>query len=136
MLVNCVAYRKGEKIADLSIDQISDYISRPDTFVWVAIKDPEESELTSLQREFNLHELAVDDARQGHQRPKIEEYGDSLFVVLHTVEMGKTKDLEIGEVAIFVGKNYVLTIRHRSSKGFTVVRQRTEQEPELLKYGA
>ena len=136
MLINCVAYRDGKKLADLTIDQISDYVSSPDTFVWVAIKDPEVTELNTLQQEFGLHELAVEDARQGHQRPKLEEYGDSLFVVLHTVETGADKTLEIGEVEIFVGKNYILTIRHRISKGFTSVRQKCEQEPELLKHGS
>ncbi len=83
-----------------------------------------------------MHELAVDDARHGHQRPKIEEYGDSLFVVIHTVEQAKTPDgdeeLLSGEVDIFVGRNYVLSMRQRTQVGFSAVRARAEREPELL----
>ncbi len=135
MLVTCAAYQAGKKIAELPVAQIREYLSRSDTFVWVAIRDPEPSELDTIQREFNLHELAVEDARQGHQRPKIEEYGDSLFVVFHTIETGNQETLDMGEVAVFVGKNYVLTIRHKTTKGFAAVRERCEQEPELLKYG-
>ena len=81
MLVNCVAYTEGRKLADIPVEDISEYVKRPNCFVWVALKDPEPSELEMMQEEFSLHELAVDDARHGHQRPKIEEYGDSLFAV-------------------------------------------------------
>ena len=92
-----------------------------------------------MAEEFGLHELAVEDARKGHQRPKIEEYGDSLFAVLHTVEMAKspegTDQLRVGEVAIFVGRNYVLSVRQHTQMGFAAVRARTEREPELLKHG-
>jgi len=77
----------------------------------------------------------VDDARKGHQRPKIEEYGDSLFAVIHTLEP-KDGELNIGEVDIFVGPNYVLSVRSHSEKSFTSVRARSEREPHLLKYGA
>ena len=90
-----------------------------------------------MAEEFGLHELAVDDARHGHQRPKIEEYGDSLFAVLHTIEREKGADgdelLDTGEVDVFVGPNYVLSVRHRTHVGFADVRARTEREPELLK---
>ena len=81
MLVNCVAYQEGRKLADITIEQISEYVSRPDCFVWVGLKDPGPGELAVMQKEFSLHELAVEDARHGQQRPKIEEYGDSLFAV-------------------------------------------------------
>ena len=79
MLVNCVAYEDGRKIADLHPDEISDYLERPHCFVWVALKDPGPGELAQMQHEFGLHDLAVEDAQHGHQRPKIEQYGDSLF---------------------------------------------------------
>jgi magnesium transporter len=88
-----------------------------------------------MQHEFDLHELAVEDARHGHQRPKIEEYGDSLFAVLHTPQM-KDGELEVGEVDIFTGPNYVLSVRSRTEKGFAAVRARCEREPELLKEGS
>ncbi len=134
MLVNCVAYEKGKRV-DISVDQISDYLKRPDCFVWVAIKDPEESELDVLQREFDLPQLAAEDARHGHQRPKIDEYENSLFVVLQPVEK-EGDELRVGEVAIFVGDRYVLTVRRGAREGFAGVRRRSEQEPDLLRHGA
>jgi len=135
MLVNCVAYRDGKRIGDIEPPQISDYLKQEGTFVWVALKDATEAELTSMQEEFDLHPLAVEDARHGHQRPKVEEYGDSLFVVLHTVEV-HGDDLHVGEVDIFVGPNYVLSVRNRTERGFTDVRARAEREPQLLKHGS
>jgi magnesium transporter len=135
MLVNCVAYSEGRKLADIPLAEISDYLKQPNCFVWVAIKDPEPSDLEVMQEEFGLHELAVEDARHGHQRPKIEEYGDSLFAVLHTIEV-KDDDFVQGEVDVFVGPNYILSIRRRTEKGFADVRTRCEREPELLKHGS
>ncbi|GIX28554.1 MAG: magnesium transport protein CorA [Burkholderiales bacterium] len=136
MLINCVAYQDGRKLADLPVERISDYLVKPGGFVWVALKDPTPQELSQMQEEFNLHELAVEDARHGHQRPKIEEYGDSLFVVLQVIEMRDDGELTVGEVDIFVGSNYVLSIRSGAERGFQDVRARCEREPELLRYGA
>jgi magnesium transporter len=140
MLVSCVAYEHGHKIADIPVADISEYVSRPNTFVWVALVEPTPEEMDEMAKEFGLHELAVEDARKGHQRPKIEEYGDSLFAVLHPAEMIRNADgreeLNIGEVDIFVGRNYVLTVRHRTQVGFSGVRARTEREPENLSHGA
>jgi magnesium transporter len=135
MLVNCVAYQEGRKLADIDKREISDYLARPGCFVWVALRDATDEELLEMQEEFDLHPLAVEDARHGHQRPKIEEYGDMLFVVLQTVEvMGD--ELKAGEVDIFVGRNYVLSVRQRSEQGFLGVRSRAEREPELLRNGS
>jgi magnesium transporter len=140
MLVSCVAYEDGRKLADIPVGDISEYVHRPNCFIWVAMFEPAQSELDQMAEEFGLHELAIEDASKGHQRPKIEEYGDSLFAVLHPVEIVKlddgTDDLKIGEVDIFVGPNYVLTVRHRTQLGFASVRARTEREPELLRHGA
>ncbi len=135
MLVNCVAYQDGKKLAEIPVEDISTYVSRPDCFVWVALKDATPAELEQMREEFDLHELAVEDAQHGHQRPKIEEYGDSLFAVLHTVEMNG-EELQVGEVDIFVGRNYVLSVRNRTLKGFQDVRARCEREPELLRHGS
>src|ERR1700710_3151207 len=99
MLINCVAYENGKKLGDISVEEISDYIARPGCFVWVALKDAEPEELSVMQHEFGLHELAVEDAHHGHQRPKIEEYGDSLFAVLHTVEL-RDDQLYTGEMLV------------------------------------
>jgi magnesium transporter len=140
MLVSCVAYEEGRKIADIPVADVSEYVHRPDCFVWVALFEPTQAELEEIAQEFDLHELAVEDASKGHQRPKIEEYGDSLFAVLHPVEIVKTEDgsddFRIGEVDVFVGTNYVLTVRHRTQLGCAAVRARTEREPELLRHGA
>jgi magnesium transporter len=135
MLINCVAYEEGRKLADIDKREISQYLARPGCFVWVALRDATDEELSEMQEEFDLHPLAVEDARHGHQRPKIEEYGDMLFVVLQTVEvMGD--ELKAGEVDIFVGRNYVLSVRQRSEQGFLGVRSRAEREPELLRNGS
>jgi magnesium transporter len=135
MLINCAAYQDGKKLGDIRKEEIHDYLSRPGCFVWVALKDATPDELSEMQAQFGLHELAVEDARHGHQRPKLEEYGDSLYAVVHTVEPDGD-ELRVGEVSIFVGRNYVLSVRNRTEQGFTNVRQRTEREPHLLKHGA
>ena len=134
MLVNCVVYERGERLADIPVSDIRLHLAKPGCFVWVALKEPEASELASLQEEFGLHELAVEDAQHGHQRPKIEEYGPSLFVVLRMVEW-PGDDLQTGEVAVFVGPQYVISVRRGAQHGFTEVRRRCEQEPELLRHG-
>lgn len=139
MLVSCVAYQNGRKLADIPVEDVSEYVSRPDCFVWVALRDPSSEELDQMAEEFGLHPLAAEDAHKGHQRPKIEEYDDSLFAVLQTIEQppeDPDAPLRVGEVAIFVGTNYVLSVRLRTGKGFSEVRARTEREPELLSHGA
>jgi len=135
MLINCVAYQDGKKLSDIPVEDISEYVSHPDCFVWVALREAEPRELEQMQHEFSLHELAVEDARHGHQRPKIEEYDDSLFAVVHTVEL-IDGELNIGELDVFVGDNYVLSARNRSRQGFLGVRARCEHEPHLLKLGS
>jgi magnesium transporter len=139
MLVNCVAYQNGRKLGDIPVEDISEYVCRPDCFVWVALFDPPPTELDQMAEEFGLHPLAVEDACKGHQRPKIEESHDSLFAVVQTVEKappGGDTALHVGEVAIFVGPNYILSVRLRTEKGFAEVRARTEREPELLSHGS
>ena len=135
MLINCVAYQEGKKLSDITVEAISDYIAIPDTFVWVALREPENAELLTMQEEFGLHELAVEDAMRGNQRPKIEEYGESLFVVIQTVEL-TGDELNIGEVDIFVAENYVLSSRNNVNRGFLGVRARAEREPHLLSKGS
>lgn len=135
MLINCVAYQKGKKLADIPIAEISDYLVQPDCFVWVALRDAAPEELSEMQHEFGLHELAVEDAHHGHQRPKIEEYDDSIFAVIHLIEI-IDGELNFGELAVFVGRNYVLSVRNSSQQSFLGVRSRCEQEPHLLKLGA
>ncbi len=135
MLINCVAYQDGRKLADLDIEEISDYLEKPDCFVWVALRDATDAELEKMREEFGLHPLAVEDAHNGHQRPKIEEYGETLFAVVHLLEL-QQGEIKQGEVDIFVGRNFVLSVRNRSDQHLLGVRERCEREPELLRQGA
>lgn len=135
MLINCVAYQEGKKLCDIPVEAISDYLALPETFVWVALHDPQPAELATMKEEFGLHELAVEDALRGHQRPKIEEYGDSLFAVVRMVELNGD-ELNVGELDVFIGPNYVLSARNNASKGFLGVRARAEREPHLLTMGS
>lgn len=135
MLINCVAYQEGKKLSDIPVETISDYLCKPGCFVWVALRDATDAEMAEMKEEFNLHELAVEDAARGHQRPKIEEYGDCLFTVVHTVDLEGDR-LVTGELAIFAGSNYVLSVRRDATKGFMGVRARAEREPHLLKMGS
>lgn len=134
MLVNSVAYKDGKKIADVAREDIHAYLARNDCVVWVAVRDPEPHELEQLEEQFDLHPLAIEDAQHGHQRPKFEEYGDSLFLVMHMIEPDGD-ELQVGEVDIFVARNYVLSVRMRSKRNFQDVRARCEREPELMQHG-
>ena len=136
MIINCVVYENGRKLADIHTDDISDWLQRPGCLVWVALRDPGSDELAQMQDEFGLHDLAVEDARKGHQRPKLEEYGDTIFVVLHLLEPGPEGPEQVGEVAIFAGPNFVLSVRSHNSQDFLGVRGRCEREPELLRHGS
>ena len=135
MLINCVAYQDGKKLADIAIDEIDQWVHKSGCFVWVALRDATDEELHQMQKEFDLHHLAIEDARNGHQRPKMEEYSDHLFVVMKLPEW-REGELEIGEVAVFVGHNFVLSVRNNSQQGFLGVRERCEREPEHLKQGS
>ncbi|CAB3800556.1 Cobalt/magnesium transport protein CorA [Paraburkholderia caffeinitolerans] len=136
MLINCAAYQGGKKLADIGIEAISDYLQKPGCFVWVALKDPEAGEMAAMKEEFGLHTLAIEDVMNGKQRPKIEEYGDTLFAVFHTIEIDEEDEIVTGQVNVFAGPNFVLSVRHRAQQGFQDVRARCEREPELLKEGA
>jgi len=135
MLINCVVYKDGRKFADISAEEIHSYVDQPDCFVWVALRDPDAAALELMRREFDLHPLAIEDAQKGHQRAKYEEYGDSLFTVAHIIEE-VAGELRVGEVDIFAGRNYVMSVRSRAEKGFQEVRTRSEREPDLLRHGS
>lgn len=131
----CVAYRRdGSKVGEITVDAISDVLAEPDTFVWVGLHEPDEALLEKLQEEFGLHDLAVEDAHHAHQRPKIEVYGDSLFIVLHTVQEVNC-NIQFGETHIFLGQRYLVTVRHGASLSYRPARDRCEREPELLALG-
>jgi magnesium transporter len=135
MLVNSVAYQNGRRIADIATSDIQAYLKKPGCFVWVALVDPDPEVLDHMRHQFGLHPLAVEDACHGHQRPKIEEYGDCVFVVMQMIE-SDGEALRVGEVAIFAGSNYILSVRRGAERGFRDVRERAEREPDLLRHGS
>jgi magnesium transporter len=135
MLVTCVAYEHGRRLGEIPFTEVHNYTSRPDCFVWLALKEPTVEELATLQVEFNLHPLAIEDASHGHQRPKIDEFGQTIFVVMHVLEMHGGEIVK-GEVSVFVGPHFVISVR-RGAKltGFADLRRRSEEEPDLLRHG-
>lgn len=137
MLIDCAAYVNGKRLAPMDIEAISDFLGAaqpPGAFVWVALFEPTSEMLSKMQEEFDLHELAIEDTNRGSQRPKMEEYGATLFLVLHTVEH-HLDDFVDGELHIYCGEHFVLTVRHRAELGFKNVRAELEREPEFLALG-
>jgi len=134
-VINCVAYTgDGRRLGDVDIEDISEILQFPGQFIWIGLYEPDEECLREVQQEFNLHDLAIEDAHAAHQRPKIEEYGDSLFVVLRTAQRVKG-DIEFGETHVFVGPRYIVSVRHGASLTYKDVRHRCESAPQLLKQG-
>lgn len=135
MVVNCVAYhRSGRRIGDIAIDRISDVLADPEAFVWVGLLEPDEALLETLQEEFDLHDLAIEDAHYAHQRTKIETYGDSLFIVVQTAQP-EHGHIAFGETHIFIGTRYLITVRHGASLSYAPVRRNCETAPELMAMG-
>ena len=131
-VVNCAAYDRDGKRRDISLDAISDVLAVDDgSFVWVGLYEPDETLLDKLQEEFGLHDLAVEDAHNAHQRPKIEAYGNSLFIAVHTAQTVDSH-IRFGETHIFLGPRYLVTVRHGASTSYAPARARMEREPELL----
>jgi magnesium transporter len=134
-VINCAAYDRDGKRRDITLDQISDVLAVDDgSFVWVGMYEPAPALLDKLQEEFNLHDLAIEDAQHAHQRPKIEAYGESLFVVMHTAQV-VDGHIRFGETYAFLGPRYLVTVRHGASLSYAPVRARVEREPELLALG-
>ena len=135
-VVNCAAYEGGVRVADVEVADVHQVLTTPDRFVWIGMYEPDEELLREVQREFDLHDLAVEDAHNAHQRPKFEVYGDSLFVVLRTAQMsGAPPHIQFGETHVFVGKNYVVSVRHGSLLSHVGLRTRCEATPGLLAQG-
>jgi magnesium transporter len=136
MVVNCAAYARGRRVADVEIRDISEVLKQEDRFVWIGLHEPSEELLKEVQGEFGLHDLAIEDAHRAHQRPKLERYDDAVFVVLRTAQMNReTRQLEFGETHLFVGPRYVVSVRHGPSLGYADVRSRCETTPQLLSKG-
>jgi magnesium transporter len=136
MIVDCAVYEDGRRRpGELPVLQACAASQEPDAFVWIGLHEPTEEEFDSVRREFDLHELAVEDAINAHQRPKLEVYGDSLFVVLKPARLVEPEEpIEFGEVLVFFGDGFIITVRHGEA-ALHDVRLRTEERPELLRCG-
>ena len=136
-IVQCVEYDQGRRLRELSLDEVSDVLEGETggRFIWIGLYEPEEWMLHKVQQEFGLHELAIEDALRAHQRPKIEEYGQGIFIVMRTAHANEHGQIHFGETHIFVGGHYVVSVRHGESKGYLPVRLRCESTPHLLAHG-
>ncbi|HYJ38213.1 MAG TPA: magnesium/cobalt transporter CorA [Chitinophagaceae bacterium] len=135
-VINCAAYSKGRRVSNIGIADVSEALKQSDRFVWIGLHEPEEELLAQVQEEFGLHDLAIEDAHRAHQRPKLENYGDSLFIALRTAQISlKEKRVDFGETHFFLGENFIVTVRHGSSIAYTDVRNRCEKAPDLLQKG-
>jgi magnesium transporter len=136
-VINCVVYNRktGEKLADIPIDQVSEALAASeDNFVWVGLHEPDAVEMKLVKEEFNLHDLAVEDATHLQHRPKIESYGDTLFVVVRTARL-EVDDICMGHSYIFVGPRYILTVRQGASLSYASVRQHCEKNQKMMRFG-
>jgi magnesium transporter len=139
MIIDCAHYKDGERQHEgkLSLEQASMCVTgKPGEFVWLGLFEPSAEELKKVAAQFHLHELAVEDAALAHQRPKLEDYDDSFFIVLKTARYDEAAEqVHFGEIHIFVAADYVIHVRHGEGSELTGARQRLEERPELLKQG-
>jgi magnesium transporter len=134
MLINCAAYQGGCRVADIDLDQAHKADTSDGGFVWIGLHEPDEPLLRTVQQRFGLHDLAIEDALSAHQRPKLEIYGDTLFIVVRTASLQDRK-IRCGETHIFAGRGYVVTVRHGSTTAYKEVRTRCEGAPKMLAMG-
>ena len=137
MIVDCAVYEDGRRRAGkVGLEEAGAACRRDGTFVWLGVVEPPAEEFEAIAREFDLHELAVEDAVKAHQRPKLEVYGDSLFVVLKTVRYVDPQEVvKIGEVLLFVHPTFVVTVRHGETDALAEARRRLEGNPDLIRQG-
>ncbi|QWA08884.1 magnesium/cobalt transporter CorA [Sodalis ligni] len=133
-VINSVAYQAGRRIGEVTIDDISEVLKQPDAFVWLGLFAPDDAFMRKIQQEFHLHDLAIEDALTAHQRPKLETYGDSLFIVVKTAQRVDDK-IQYGETHFFVGAHFLITVRHGASSSYAAIRARAEETPKLLAKG-
>jgi magnesium transporter len=135
-VVNCAAYLEGRRVSNVDIHNIHEVLEHPEQFLWLGLHEPGEEMLEKFQKEFSLHDLAIEDAHNAHQRPKLERYGDTLFIVLRTAQKNELHNrIDFGETHFFVGTHFLVTIRHGSSISYKEVRKRCESTPHLLRKG-
>ncbi|MFJ9645789.1 magnesium and cobalt transport protein CorA [Streptomyces sp. NPDC004244] len=137
-VIDSAVYREGRRVATPATltETFRRLREQPGRMAWIGLHRPTETELLSLAEEFNLHELAVEDALEAHQRPKLERYGDTLFVVLRAARyLDAPEEVEFSELHIFVGPDFLITVRHGAAPDLPAVRRRMEETPELLSLG-
>lgn len=133
-LVDSVVYRDGKRIGDISIADVGEAIKQAGTFLWFGLHEPDDAVLRQIQQAFGLHELAIEDAHHAHQRPKIEAYSNSLFIVLKSAQL-QGSHVVYGETHLFVGSNFLVSVRHGASLSFAQVLQRCEDGTKDLPKG-
>jgi magnesium transporter len=129
--INCLLFADS-KAQPIAFDDISDHVGQPDRFIWVELKSPDSQTITRLGQELGLHALALEDAISTHQRPKLEEYDGHIFIAVRTAQLWEAR-LELGETHVFVGRNYVVAIRHDSGGGYQRVSDRLQRLPNGLR---
>ena len=137
MIVNCAVYENGHRRdGELSLDEAGAVAQGGEGgFVWLGVFEPSAAEFESIARDFGLHELAVEDSVKAHQRPKVELYGETLFVVVKTSRYVDSEEvIEIGELMLFVNPGFIVSVRHGEGE-LTAVRSRIERRPDLLRHG-
>ena len=134
MVINCAAYKGGCRVGDIDLNQAEPVDTGEGRFVWIGLHEPDQALLRMVQKRFGLHDLAIEDAHKAHQRPKLEVYGDSLFLVLRTAQLYDGR-VVFGETHVFAGRGYVVTVRHGSTTAYTDVRARCESAPKMLAMG-
>ncbi|MHC8315312.1 magnesium and cobalt transport protein CorA [Pseudomonas sp. LB3P31] len=134
-VVAAAVYSAGKKVTNITLDEGAAWAAKPDHFVWIGLEEPDAQELANLQRQFNLHELAIEDALEKHSRPKLETFGDALFIVTYSPIRDEQGKLEFIETHIFAGNGYIITARNGHSASYAYVRQRCEARPLLLEHG-
>jgi magnesium transporter len=137
VIVDCAIYEAGKRLdGKVELEHAYDARGKDDTFAWIGLYEPTAEEFDSLRREFDLHPLAVEDAIESHQRPKLEVYGDMLLVVLKTARyVDPSEVIELGELLILLGHDYVITVRHGEASELTAVRETLESTPDRLRHG-
>jgi magnesium transporter len=138
VIVECAVYEDGERRpGELELEDACEAGQEPGAFVWIDLYEPSKDEFTAIREEFGLHPLAIEDALEAHERPKLEKYDDTAFLVLKAVSYDdETEDLSFGEVLIFVGEGFAITVRHGEMTELDELRSRLETEPERLRHGS
>jgi magnesium transporter len=132
--IDCLLFH-GSTVQAIEFDDISEHVAHPDRFIWVEMKTPDSQTVARLGEEFGLHELALEDAISTHQRPKLEEYGEHLFIAVHTVQLWDER-IEMGETHLFAGRNFVIAIRHGAGSGYARVAERLQAAKNGIQPGA